>query len=129
MGDPIGARELMEESAGIDRRLGNEVGLATMLTNLGHVSLHQGDAERARAELAESVTLCQSLGKAAEAMQAVGLACAHGGRFGGARTHSHAATDADSARGNTLGVAGWLMNLGLVPTHQGGLTCSRALYL
>ena len=58
LGDPAGARPLIEESLAISRTLGDARGVARTLSGLGTVALYQDDLKAARA----CVELCGEVG-------------------------------------------------------------------
>jgi hypothetical protein len=61
-GETREAAELGEEALALQREAGNKVGTAFVLNTLGYVALHQGNLERSRARLAESLVLFNELG-------------------------------------------------------------------
>lgn len=61
-GDYASARRMLEACLALRRRLGNPGELAATLSTLAHVRLHEGDAEGARADEEEALTIFRDIG-------------------------------------------------------------------
>ena len=61
-GDNLASRTLHEECLAIQRSLGDRLGIAASLNNLGNVATIQGDYSAARALYEESLTIKRELG-------------------------------------------------------------------
>ncbi len=61
LGDPARGQELEEEALGLYREIGDREGIAACLNNLGRFALEQGDLERAKSLLEDSIECFEQL--------------------------------------------------------------------
>jgi predicted ATPase/DNA-binding XRE family transcriptional regulator len=130
-GDPVRAVALLEESLALYRELGDEVGVAIVLSELGQATRAQGDHDRAAALSEEGLACSRELGErnaAAIALNTLGHIERQRGELASATArHEESLTLFGEAR-NERGVAYTLSNLGVAALERGDLERASALY-
>jgi tetratricopeptide (TPR) repeat protein len=128
-GQNAAALSQMEECLAIYRELGDDTGIAVMLSNLGELATVLGNYDSARALLEEGIAIYRVLG----ARSGVAL-CLHNlaslalaqGHYNSARSLYEESHGMYQALGETWGVAGALCGLGKTAARQGdhAVACS-----
>jgi predicted ATPase/class 3 adenylate cyclase len=131
-GDVEVAQGLHEEALALRRALGDRLGCARSLENLGIIELHdRGNRERARAHFAESLALFQALDHRlgiANALGNLGDVALVDESYDQAAVQYADALAVARELGDPRAVAGGLTNLGRLAFHQGRFARAAALY-
>ena len=109
-------------------RLGNPLGQANDLGNLGIVARDQGDYAAARTYLEQALELHTRLGNPlgqANQLGNLGTVASDQGDYAAARTYLEQALELHTRLGNPLGQANQLGNLGIVAINQGDYAAAR----
>lgn len=125
------ARRYHEESAGISRSIGNELGAAASLSHLGIVSWRTGDIGSAKRLLSESLEIRRRLGDRrgeSASLGNLGLVAQSEGDFETARKLLEMSLAIDEELGDKLGIAGSLSYLGELARAAGELDRAEALH-
>jgi non-specific serine/threonine protein kinase len=125
------ARGYHEESVGISRSMGNDLGAAASLSHLGIVAWRTGDTAAAKRLLQESLAIRRSHGDRAgesTSLGNLGLVVQAEGDFEAARSLLEQSLEIDRELGDRLGVAGSLSYLGELAREAGDLARADALH-
>jgi predicted ATPase/class 3 adenylate cyclase/Tfp pilus assembly protein PilF len=129
--DVPAAAALLEECLTIERQLGNQRRVATLLGNLGLVAYEQGDFVSTRARHEESLAIMRELGNQsgiAAALNNLAGVAHHEGDFTSARSLLEQALSIKRELGDRERIANSLGNLANVALDQGDFSSARALY-
>ena len=121
-GDYRTARALYEECLAIRREMGDKVGTALSLFNLGNVTLAQGESSTARALNEDCLSLYREMGDKsgiASSLCYLGIAASAGGDFGRARALLEESLSIRQEMEDKSGKARALLGLGLVDLAEG----------
>ncbi|WP_135855273.1 tetratricopeptide repeat protein [Halorussus salinus] len=128
VGDFATARDYLERSLAIERKLNNHAGVARSLGNLGNIARDQGDFEAAREYYEQSLTIQRDLGNRAGVARGLGnlaLVARNQGDLEEARDYHKQSLSIERDLGNRAGEAKNLGNLGLVAFERGDLEKAR----
>jgi non-specific serine/threonine protein kinase len=129
-GDLARAAERFEESLALYRRLGDDVGIASVLAELGQVARSQGDHDRAAALSEEGLEMARRLGDfkaAAIALGTLGRLEGHRGNLEGAISRYEESLALFRGLGHEWGSAYTLANLAETALGRGELERALAL--
>ena len=130
-GDHVQARTFYEESMTIQRALGNQLGVAYALNNLGLVARERGEYATARALTEESLEVRRKVGDGlgvAHALNNLGLIAREQGEYATARALTEESLAIQQQMGDKLGMAYAFNNLGLVAAAEGEYAQARSFY-
>jgi len=125
------ARGYHEESVGISRSMGNDLGAAASLSHLGIVTWRSGDTGTAKLLLEESLAIRRARGDRAgesTSLGNLGLVMQAEGDFEAARSLLEQSLDIDRELGDRLGIAGSLSYLGELAREAGDLDRADELH-
>lgn len=129
-GDHRAAHSLLEESLAIQRRLGEQAGIAISLSNLGAVALQQGDHAAARSLFEESLAIRRRLGDRVDiavSLNDLGGAVIEEGDRALARSLLEESLTIRRQLADKAGIAVSLNNLGTAAIRQGDYAVARPL--
>ena len=130
-GDPVSSRSLYEESLALNRKLGNKLGVANVLLNLGTARKAQGDLAAAQSLAEESLELYRELGEkkgVAKALLNLGNYAMIHGDPASARSLLEESLALKRELGDEWGITHSLNRLGSVARAQGDLPAARVLH-
>ena len=129
--DFAAARALYEESLTLRRRIGDKLGIAHSLNNMGNVTSDQGDYAAARIFYAESLTLYRELGNrhaVADVLMNQGNMADAEGNDQVARTLYEECLGLYREAGDQRGTANVLSSIAVLVEQKGDYTAAQALY-
>lgn len=130
-GKAEGAREVLEESLGIERDRGDRGAVADCLNHLGILAERTGAYEEAARLHGEVLELCrrgEDAPRLAQAHQNLGVVAWDRGDVAAAKAHYEAALELHERAGDLRGAAQTLLNLGNVAAAEGDLSSARRRY-
>jgi tetratricopeptide (TPR) repeat protein len=130
-GDYEEARRLYNESRGIYEGLGNQMGIAGTLQQLGRLSQSQGEFEEARRLYNESLEIAKKLGNQngiAISLRELGTLAQNRGELEEARRLYNQSLEIDKKLGNQNDIASTLRELGTLAQSKGEIEEARRLY-
>jgi tetratricopeptide (TPR) repeat protein len=130
-GEPTKARQLHNESLEIEKRLGNQHGVALSLHQLGRIAQNEGDKEEARRLYSESLEIEKRLGNqdaVARTLHHLGILAERDGEVEEARRLYSESLEIEKKLSNQNGVAYSLGQLGVLEAAQGEYEEAQRLF-
>jgi tetratricopeptide (TPR) repeat protein len=132
--DPVDlakAQTYYQECLAIEQELGDRVGVASAVNNLGNVAYYQGDLDSAKHLYNESLVISKEIGHrwgVATALTNLGIVSIEQGDYTAARAALEQSLTLRREQGDKPGITGTVNNLGDLAFSQGDIISARKYY-